>query len=307
VHGRPARCFFIGALAGVFAAVLAAGCTAGSPSAPGPSPALSVVATTSVFADLVAHVGGERVAVSSLVPKGGEVHTFDPTPSQAARVAEADLLVMNGLGLDDWLKRLVTDSGAGAAIVILGEDLPGAEYIAGEDRNEPNPHLWLDVAYAEGYVARIRDALKAADPAGGRNYDANAEAYAARLRELDTWARSTMEAIPADARRIIAFHDALPYFAQAYGLHIAGVILPAPGQDPSAGYVAQLVEEIRRTGVRAILSEVQFSPALAQTIADETGAKLISDIYDDTLGDPPVDTYEGLIRWDVERIATALR
>ncbi len=303
MHGLPAERFIIAALA----AVLAAGCTAGSSSAPGPSPALSVVATTTVFADLVARVGGERVAVSSLVPKGGEVHTFDPTPSQATRVAEADLVVMNGLGLDDWLTRLVTDSGARATIVVLGEDLPGVEYVRGEDGQEANPHLWLDVSYARRYVERIREALKAADPSGASVYDANAAAYEATLGQLDGWAKSTMEAIPADARRIIAFHDALPYFARAYGLEIVGVVVPAPGQDPSAGYIAQLVEEIRRTKVRAILSEVQFSPALAQTIASETGAALVRDFYDDTLGDPPVDSYEGLIRWDVEHAAAALR
>jgi len=302
VHGRPARRVVFGALA----ALLAAGCTTGSSSAPGPSPALSVVATTTVFADLVARVGGERVTVSSLVPKGGEVHTFDPTPSQATRVADADLLVMNGLGLDDWLKRLVTDSGARAVIVVLAEDLPGVEYLSGEDGEEANPHLWLDVSYALRYVERIRDALTAADRPGAGVYDANAAAYEATLQQLDVWAKSTMAAIPADSRRIIAYHDALPYFARAYGLQIVAVVLPAPGQDPSAGYVAQLVEEVRRTKVRAILSEVQFSPALAQTIASETGATLVRDFYDDTLGDPPVDSYAGLIRWDVEHIAAAL-
>jgi ABC-type Zn uptake system ZnuABC Zn-binding protein ZnuA len=283
------------------------GCTAAPTPSPSGAPSLDVVATTTVFADLVAQVGGDRVSVSSLVPRGAEVHTFDPTPSMARQAAGADLLVMNGLGLDDWLRRLAADAGSDARVLVLGEDLPGASYVASGDAAAPNPHLWLDVTYAEGYVVRIRDALKAADPAGDTTYDAHAEAYVARLRELDTWARSTMAAIPADARRVIAFHDALPYFARAYGLEIVGVVLPAPGQDPSAGYVAQLVDEIRRLKVRAILSEVQFSPALAQTIADETGARLISDIYDDTLGDPPVDTYEGLIRWDVERIVAAMR
>jgi len=302
VFGRPVR-----SVVAALAVLAAAGCTAGSSSSPGPPRALSVVATTTVFADLVARVGGERVDVSSLVPRGGEVHTFDPTPSKATRVAEAELLVMNGLGLDDWLRRLVTDSGARATVLVLAEDLPGARYIEGADGTQPNPHLWLDISYAEAYVARIRDAMEAADPAGASTYRANAEAYSGELRELDAWARATLAGIPAEKRRIIAFHDALPYFARAYGLEIVGVVLPAPGQDPSAGYIAALVDEIRRIRVRVVLSEVQFSPTLARTIADETGATLVSDLYSDTLGDPPVDSYEGIMRWDVERIAAALR
>jgi ABC-type Zn uptake system ZnuABC Zn-binding protein ZnuA len=289
------------------AAIAFAGCSAGpSPSANG-TPALSVVATTTVLADLVRQIGGDRVAVTSLVPKGGEVHTFDPTPSLARKVAGANLLVMNGLGLDEWLRGLVAASGSDATVLVLGEDLPGADYLAEEEGEAANPHLWLDVSYAEGYVERIRDAVKAADPDGTSRYDGNAKAYLGRLRYLDAYARTTMEAIPAERRRIIAFHDALPYFARAYGLEIVGVVVPAPGQDPSAGYIASLVEEIRRTGARAILSEVQFSPALAQTIANETGIRLVDQFYDDTLGDPPVDTYEGLMRWDIEQLADALR
>jgi len=302
--GRSLRPWLVVALA---AGMTAATCTSSSSTSPSPRRALSVVATTTVFADLVARVGGERVAVSSLVPMGGEVHTFDPSPSKAAKVAQADVVVMNGLGLDDWLRRLVADSGARATVLVLAEELPGAEYLGGEAGEEVNPHLWLDASYAVGYVARIRDALTTADPPGAATYRANAEAYAGELRALDRWARATLAAIPADARRIIAFHDALPYFARAYALEVVGVILPAPGQDPSAGYVGALVDEIRRSGVRLIVSEVQFSPALARTIAAETGATLVSDLYSDTLGDPPVDSYTGLLRWDVERIAAALR
>jgi ABC-type Zn uptake system ZnuABC Zn-binding protein ZnuA len=287
------------------AALAFAGCsTAPSTSA---VPGVSVVVTTTVLADLVRQVGGDRVAVTSLVPKGGEVHTFDPTPSLVRQVADADLLVMNGLGLDEWLRNLAADSGSGATVLVLGEDLPDADYIAGGDGEASNPHLWLDVTYAEAYVERIRAALEAIDAPGSGTYESNAEAYLGRLRDLDRFATTTMEAIPPSQRRVIAFHDALPYFARAYGLDIVGVVVPAPGQDPSAGYVASLVDEIRRTGARAILSEVQFSPALAQAIANETGIKLVGQFYDDTLGDPPVDTYEGLMRWDVQQLADALR
>jgi len=265
-----------------------------------------VVATTTVLADLVAQVGGARVRVDSLVPRGGEAHTFDPRPSDLVKVARADLVFMNGLGLDDWLTGLVADTGTAAPVVRLGENLPGVTYLAGRG-GETNPHLWLNVAYARRYVERIGEALAGVDPAQAAAFRAGAAAYEARLDRLDGWVRSMIATIPEKNRAFVSFHDALPYFAAAYGLRIVGVVVPAPGQDPSAGEVADLIAAIRAAGVKAIFSESQFSPELAQAVAREAGATVVADLYTDTLGDPPADTYEGLIRWDVERIVAALR
>lgn len=290
-----------------------------TPSPSAGSTALSVVTTTTVFADLVKQVGGDRVAVHSLVPKGGEVHTFDPAPSDAAAVTGARLLVINGLGLDDWLLFFAQQAGASEVPVLeLGENLEEVDYIEGGEEHEPgpgemaeehpfNPHLWLNPAYAKIYADRIRLKLIELDAAGQQAYDANAEAFEGRLDELDAWARQQMDAIPADQRQVVSFHDAFPYFAAAYDLKIVGVVVQAPGQDPSAAEVAELVNEIRQTGVSAILSETQFSEELAQTIAAETGATVVSDLYTDTLGDSPLDTYEAVIRHDVEQITAALR
>jgi zinc/manganese transport system substrate-binding protein/manganese/iron transport system substrate-binding protein len=119
--------------------------------------------------------------------------------------------------------------------------------------------------------------------------------------------RAQFEAVPPADRKIVSFHDAMPYFARAFGLEIVGSIVSAPGQDPSAGELAALIDAIRASGGRAILSEVQFSDELAQTIAAETGATVVGDLYTDTLGDPPVDTYPGILRWDVDKIVAALR
>lgn len=290
----------------VAALLAAAGCQAGPWPDGTPRPGtVRVVATTTVLADMVRQVGGERVGVESLVPRGGEVHTFDPTPADAAGIASADLIVANGLGLDDWLGRLARDIDAAAPIVALGEDLPGVEYLrSGES---VNPHLWLDVTNAIAYARSLGAALVSIDPAGAGAYARATDAYVARLAALDRWALDRLSAIPAAQRRIVSFHDALPYFARRYGLEVVGVVVAVPGQDPSAGEVADLIDAIRAVGARAIISEVQFSADLARTIAEETGATVVSDLYTDTLGDPPVDTYEGLIRWDVERIAGALQ
>ena len=306
-------------------ALLAAGllavasCTGtGSPTAPPDT--LRVVATTTVLADLVANVGGERVTVTSVVPKGGEVHTFDPSPQDVVGLTAADLIIANGLGLDEWLTDLAADAGSSAPIVELGEDLD-VEYLEGgeheddeedhadegDDHGAVNPHLWLDVSNARAYVAKIADVLAAADQDGAADYRANAEAYDAELADLDSWIREQIATVPPADRKLVSFHEAFPYLARAYGLEIVGVVVDAPGQDPSAGEIGALVDAIRAAGVTAVFGEVQFSDKLVRTIADETGATVETKLYNDSLGDPPVDSYIGMMRWNVERIVAALR
>ena len=305
----PARAVLV--VLAVLAAVVAGGCaTGGKPDRSGADAGpLKVVATTTVLADLVAQVGGDHVQVESIVPKGGEVHTFDPRPSNIRRLAEADVVFLNGLGLDDWLASLVADSGTTAPVVRLGEDLPGVTYIAGDGRkggSTVNPHLWLDTGHAEKYVARIGETLAAADPANATDYRARAAAYGKTLADLDTETRTRMAAIPAANRTVISFHDAFPYFAAAYGLTIDGTIVDAPGQDPSAAQIGSLVGTVRDKGIKAIFAEAQFNEDLARTIAGETGARVVSSLYTDSLGDAPKDTYVGMMRWNVDRVLEAL-
>ena len=278
--------------------------TGGAPPSGGSAP-VRVVATTTVFADFVKSVGGDRVDVVSLVPKGGDVHTFDPRPTDITAVADAQLVVANGLGLDEWLTKLAADSGTKARIINLADSVPKDQYIV-ED-GIPNPHLWLDPDDAALYATTIRDALKALDPADGAVFDANTTAYRAKLAELKKWGQELVATVPPDQRQLIAFHDALPYFARTYGFKIAGVILKAPGQDPSASDIAALVKAIRDNHIQVVVSEVQFSDKLAKTIADETGATIVSDLYDDSLGDAPVDSYDALVRYDIQQLVNAMK
>jgi ABC-type Zn uptake system ZnuABC Zn-binding protein ZnuA len=278
----------------------------------GPAPTSSsglirVVTTTTVFADMVASVGGNLVEVTSLVPKNGDVHTFEPKPADIRAVAQADLLVMNGLGLDDWLEKTIANaSKKGTALLKLGVDL-GVPLLPGEEPGTQNPHLWLDVKYARQYVDRIVVALQAADPAHSDEYQGQGAAYQARLDELDGWVRGQIASIPEANRKIVTFHDAFPYYAREYGITIVGVAVQAPGQDPSAGDTAALVEAIRAAGVKAIFSEAQFPAKLVEQLAGETGTKVVADLYDDSLGDPPVTTYEAVVRWDTQQLVDALR
>lgn len=311
-------------------ALLVLGC-AGLPSgrtppaetaATGPSPApdaLRVVTTTTVLGDLVRQVGGEHVEVHSLVPVGGEVHTFDPTPSDATRTADAELLVMNGLGLDNWLAALAAEARAsGIPAVALAEDLEGVDYLAGDEHGQEaeedehpdenaNPHLWLNAAYAIKYVERLTETLVEVDQAQADSYRAHSADYTAELAELHAWVGEQIEQIPVSRRRVISFHEAFPYFADAYGLQIVGTVIDAPGQEPSAGEVSRLIDAIRREGAVAIFSEAQFPTAAAERISEETGVEIVATLYNDSLGDSPADSYVGMMRWNVEQIVSALR
>ncbi|MGH2358255.1 MAG: metal ABC transporter substrate-binding protein [Candidatus Limnocylindria bacterium] len=305
------RCRSAAGLALVFA--LTGGCS--QTGTPDTGDRLIVVATTTVVGDFVDNVGGQRVDVHVLVPAGGEPHTFDPSPSDVTRLEGAAIVFRNGLGLDDWLSDLVTDAGTQAPVVALGEGLEGVEYRSsgtddageGHDAAAVDPHVWLNVAYAERYVERIADELAAIDPDHAAAYEADAAAYISQLESLDAYARSTLGAIPESRRSVVSFHEAFSYFAQAYGLTLVDTVVAAPGQDPSAGEVAALIDEIRATGVRAILAESQFPTDLVERIAEETGATVVGGLFSDSLGDPPIDTYIAGIRFDVDTIAQALR
>jgi len=272
------------------------------------STGIRVVTTTTVFADMVKSVGGDLVSVTSLVPKNGDVHTFEPKPADIRAVAQADVLVMNGLGLDDWLEKTIANaSRKGSPLVKLAADLPGVTLLPGDEAGTQNPHLWLDVKYAELYVDRIVAALQGVDGVHAQQYERQGAAYRKRLEELDRWVRDQVAAIPQPDRKIVTFHDAFPYYAREYGITVVGVAVPAPGQDPRAGDTAALVEAIKAAGVKAIFSEAQFPAKLVEQLAAETNARVVADLYDDSVGDPPLATYEGVVRWDTQQLVDALK
>jgi len=164
----------------------------------------------------------------------------------------------------------------------------------------------MAVRYAEGYVAEIERALAAADPANAAAYQQGADAYRGRLDALDARVRARIDSIPPAERRLVTFHDAFPYFAREYGLQIVGVAVEAPGQDPSAAEIAALIDAIKAAHVKAIFSEDQFPTKLVDQLAGSTGATVVSNLYDDSLGDPPVTSYEALMDWDVDQLEAAL-
>jgi ABC-type Zn uptake system ZnuABC Zn-binding protein ZnuA len=289
-----------GLLIGLVAATAACG------KGPGPSPAaeLKVVTTTTVFADFVRAIGGDRVSVESIIPAGVGPEDYEPKPDDARRLADASLIVKNGVGLDDFLDRVLDANAREAPLLILGAGVPTIEV-----DGEPNPHFWLDPTLVrDHYVPAIAAKLAALDPAGKSAYDANAAAYTKQLDDLDAALKAKIETIPPDNRKLVTFHDAFPYFARHFGFELVGVLLPNVGQEPTGKELADLVSRVRAAGVKAVFSEGQFSPKLAQTLATEAGiSRVVTTLYNDALGPAPANTYLGMMTWDVDEIVDALK
>ena len=272
----------------------------------GPSHAqarLNVVASFSILGDFVRNVGGDRVAVTTLVGPDGDVHVYAPTPSDVRKIREAKLLVINGFGLEGWLPRLLQAAGSKAAVVTATEGI--APLKAGSDAD---PHAWQSVANAEKYVANIRDALVAADPADADVFRQNATSYLAKLETLDGEVRQAIGQIPQDRRRMISTHDAFGYFAARYGIAFIAPVGVSTEAEPSARDVAKIIAQVKTERIPAVFLERIGDPRLMRRIAEETGAKLGGTLYSDSLTDEKGDspTYIDMVRHNIRTLTSAL-
>jgi zinc/manganese transport system substrate-binding protein len=274
---------------------------------------IKVVASFSILADLVRNVGGDRVSVATLIGRNQDSHAFEPSPADSRRVADASLVVVNGLGLEGWLDRLVQAAGHHGPVVVASTGVAPREREPdetrlGRDRAGIDPHAWQSVANAERYVANIRDALVRIDPAGQASYTANAAAYRAKLDALDREIRTTLAGLPTDRRRLITSHDAFGYFADAYAIEFLAPQGLSTDAEPSALTVARIIRRIRAERIGALFLENVADPRLVQLIARETGARIGGTLYSDALTGPegPAATYIDMMRHNVREIAAAL-
>ena len=262
-----------------------------------------VVASIAPLGDFVRHVGGDRVKVEVLVPPGASPHTFEPTPAQVRRLATADLLVLNGVGLEFWAEKMVQSAAnPNLRVVVTSEGLDIMQTVDEVGKVGGNPHVWLDPINAALQVARIRDALIEVDPAGKDIYLKNGATYIEDLKALDREIMLTVAQFRE--KRFVAFHPAWVYFARRYRLEQAAVIERVPGSEPSPGEIAQVVETIRRVKAKAIFAEPQLSPRVAEAIAAETGARVL---FLNPLGDPPDYAYIPTMRHNLKQLEQALR
>jgi zinc/manganese transport system substrate-binding protein len=264
---------------------------------------LNVVASFSIMADFVKNVGGERVSVTSLVGPNGDVHVYTPAPADAKKVADAKLLVINGLGLEGWLPRLLQASGSKAPIVTATRGIAPLKF-----GSDADPHAWQSVANAKIYVANIRDALRAADPADAAMFDGNAQAYLTKLDALDREVREAIAQIPEQRRKVISTHNAFGYFAAAYGIEFIAPLGVSTESEASARDLAGIITQIKAQKIPAVFLENISDPRLIERISAETGAKVGGTLYSDSLTDEKgaAPTYIELVRHNIKALTSAL-
>ncbi len=292
----------------VAASLLLWGCDGQPAASPSSPPRLRIVATFSVPADWARAIGGPAVAVSSLVGPGGDVHTFDPRPADSRSLAQADLVVALGAGLEPWLPNLLAAAGGKAVRLELATATGGAVPIGAAPLD---PHPWLDPRLAGAMVARLASELVALDPAGEAGYRARAESYEAELAALDAWIAERIATVPAERRRLVTQHDFLAFYARRYGLAVIGSVLPSSSTetaDPSAASLAALATRAREAGAIAFFPEQGLDPRLLERVAAESGAGLGAPLLASGLAPPgqPGATYLEMMRYDTDALVAAL-
>jgi len=271
---------------------------------------LPVVASFSILGDFVREIGGERVAVTTLVGPDGDAHVYSPTPADAKTVAGAKLVVVNGLKFEGWLTRLVKSSGTKATVATATTGITPLKMADdhGHGHGGEDPHAWQSVANARLYVGNVRDALIAADPAGKATYEANAAAYQTKLDALEAEIKAAVARIPADRRKAITSHDAFGYFVKAYGIAFIAPQGVSTEAEASAKDVARIIRQIKAEKVPAVFLENITNPRLAEQIARESGAKIGGRLYSDALSgaDGPAGTYIAMMKHNISQIEKAL-
>ena len=269
-----------------------------------------VLAVESFLADIAQNVAGDRLTVDTLIPLGVDPHAYQPTPQDAAKITDADVLIVNGANLESFLAPILQNAGGTQLVISASDGLTPRPDPSGE-HPEGDPHFWLDPNNVVKYVENIRDGLSQADPAGAMVYAANAETYIGQLQALDAWISSQVQTVPAAHRQLVTNHETFGYFANRYGFTVVGAILPSvsSGAAPSAQELAALIDSIRSSGAAAIFLESGSNPQLADQIAAETGVKVVTGLYTHSLGAPggPAATYLDMMKYDVSMIVEALK
>jgi len=255
-----------------------------------------VVASTPIVAEWVARVGGERVAVTALVPSGADAHTLELSPDGIRAIVEAELIVLNGAGLENAYLGTVEANAEGAVLTLSA----GLELWEEEQGRNVDPHFWLDPTLAVEAIGLIRETLAELFPNAAEWYAANAAAYVAEIEAADHEASATLAALAADQRVLVTFHDAYAYFARHHELEILGFVVEGPEQEPSASRLADLVTEMQERGITVVYHEPQFDSGVVRRVADETGAE-VRTIYSQPFG--AVATYTDVLRANARALA----
>ncbi|HZF34874.1 MAG TPA: zinc ABC transporter substrate-binding protein [Candidatus Angelobacter sp.] len=268
---------------------------------------LKVVASFSILGDIVKNVGGDRVAVTTLVGPDGDAHVFEPTPADARAVAAADVVVVNGLGLEGWMQRLIQASDYKGPVVAASAGVK-SRTMDEDGATVTDPHAWQDLSNGRLYVANVAAGLAAADPQGAAAYRAAAAAYTAAIEAKDEWVRAELKDVPSAQRRIITSHDAFGYFGAAYGITFLAPVGVSTEAEPSAAGIAKLIRQMRSEGIKVVFFENMTSPKLVETLASESGARVGGTLFSDALSPTggPADSYLKMFDNNVPQLKAAM-
>jgi ABC-type Zn uptake system ZnuABC Zn-binding protein ZnuA len=262
---------------------------------------LTVVAVESFLTDIAQHVAGDQFVVETLIPPGTDPHTFQPTPLDVAKIANSQVLIANGAGLEEWLQEILDNAGGERLVIEASQGLTGNSTRPGD------PHFWLDPNYVIHYAEEIRDGYIQIDPQGTAIYTQNTAEYIAELKALDAWIAVQVDRIPPQRRILVTNHESFGYFADRYGFKIIGTIIPSVStvSSPSVQQIVQLIEAIKETRAPAIFLETGTNPQLAEQVAREAGVEVIKDLY--THSPIMVGGYIAMMRYNTQTIVDALK
>jgi ABC-type Zn uptake system ZnuABC Zn-binding protein ZnuA len=271
---------------------------------------LRVVTTVAPLRNIVENVVGDRATVVGLVPDGADSHTFEPPPSAVVEIERADIIIINGLNLEEPTLALAeANKRSGVDILMLGnETVSPDQYVYDfsfpEDEGNPNPHLWTEPTLVIRYAELVRDAMIGIDPDARAYYEANTAAFVARLESLDAAIMTATGTISSEHRKLLTYHDSFPYFAPRYGFEVIGAIQPSDFSEPSPQEVAAIIGQVRESGVPAIFGSEVFPSRVLDTIAREAGAVQVSTLSDDELPGNPGDPDNTFVAMMVENVVT---
>lgn len=266
---------------------------------------LQVVASFSIIGDFVRQVAGDNVDLKTLVRPDGDVHEYEPTPADAKNLANADIVFVNGLGLEGWIERLIASSGFKGKVVVLSKGLATPLKIANHD----DPHAWQNPLNAILYAENIRDALIVADPANAEKYRSATTLYVSKLTNLDAWAEAELNKAPAEKRKVISQHDSFQYFSLRYGIQFIAPQGLSTDSQPSAADMAKIIDQIRSQHITVIFIENMSDPRLVKQLEQDAGAHIGGTLYSDALSRPQgvAPDYIAMFRHNVTELAAAMQ
>ncbi|MBK8505558.1 MAG: zinc ABC transporter substrate-binding protein [Saprospiraceae bacterium] len=267
---------------------------------------IRVVATASMIADMAKEIGGDLIKVQCVVPIGGDPHIYDPTPGDAQMVAQANLILRNGLTFEGWLTELIENSGTKAKNILVTEGVVAIKSLIYE--NATDPHAWMDASNGLIYIRNIKDALIKLDPANSTTYQSRYEAYAKRLEELDQYIFQRIKTIPESKRILITSHDAFQYYGKRYGIRLESVLGTSTDAEVQTADIVRLNRVIKESGIPALFVESTINPKVLEQIASDNHLQIGGKLYSDSIGnkDSPAPSYYDMLKHNTDVIVAAL-